>query len=52
MSVASHGNNWAGESAYVDAGVLSPVGRPKVVATTAKIPMLVAGADQAKAHVV
>ena len=32
MSVVSHGNNWAGESANVDAGVLSPLGRPKVVA--------------------
>ena len=41
MSVVSHGNNRAGESAYVDAGVLSPLGIPKVVATTAKIPMLV-----------
>ena len=32
MSVVSHGNNGAGESANADAGVLSPLGRPKVVA--------------------
>ena len=32
MSVVSHGNNGAGESANVDAGVLSTLGRPKVVA--------------------
>ena len=35
MSVVSHGNNWAGESTYVDAEVLSP----KYMATTAKIPI-------------